>query len=131
MSKDDIWYGFLQAGDKSTPVVRDLSLDTKNPRTIYLFNYSRGRFLEYSLDIVESKLRELTADDLPLHDLQSAFRAACKGFSSNRVMHKWEKELPAKSVKVEVEPEPEPEEDLVPSLDDDFDDDFEEDTADL
>ena len=47
------WFGFLDAGKSSSPVVQDSSLNTGNPATIYLFNLMRGRILEYRKDIVE------------------------------------------------------------------------------
>ena len=62
MSKNEVWYGYLEAGNKSSPVVRDLSLETKSRKTVYLYNHARGCFLEYALEVVEPKLRELTAD---------------------------------------------------------------------
>ena len=80
MGKDNIWYGFLQAGEKSSPVVRDAALETKSLKTVYLFNYTRGEFLEYSREIVEPKLRELNSDDVSLAELKRAFKAARKAF---------------------------------------------------
>src|SRR3569623_949320 len=52
-------YGYLEAGNKSTAVVLDRTLNTGNPETLYLFNLARGEILEYSRKIVEPKLREL------------------------------------------------------------------------
>ncbi len=75
MSDNPIWTGFLEAGDKSTLVVRDPRLDTGNPKTIYLYNHRRGAFLEYAAAIVEPKLRELTAEEQKQsHELLKAFR---------------------------------------------------------
>ena len=85
MSDNDIWYGFLQAGDKSSPVVRDPELKTGNNKTIYLYNQVRGQFVEYSSEIVEPKLRELKSDDVSLADLKRAFKAARKVFLATRV----------------------------------------------
>ncbi len=68
-----LWFGFLQAGSKGSPVVLDPSLDTCRPSTVYLFNLKKGRILEYRRDIVESKLRELTADEV---DVQPALEEA-------------------------------------------------------
>jgi len=90
MSKNDTWYGFLQAGKKSSPVVHDTRLDTKNLKTIYLFNYAQGKFLEYSREIVEPKLRDLRFDDNVLNELKSAFKAARKVFVAGRSTHKRE-----------------------------------------
>ncbi len=95
MSKSDVWYGFLQAGEQSSAVVRDATLETKNPKTVFLYNHVRGKFLEYAREIVEPKLRELTPADVSLKDLQNAFKAARKTFASNKVAKKWETEAPA------------------------------------
>ena len=57
--KGPLWYGYLEAGDKSTPVIRDERLDTGNGKTMFLFNLARGQILEYNREIVEPKLREL------------------------------------------------------------------------
>jgi hypothetical protein len=74
--------GFLEAGKSSSPVVRDASLDTGNPRTIYLFNLSRGRILEYRKDIVEQKLRELSDNESSMvQNMESAFHQARAGFT--------------------------------------------------
>ena len=88
MSKNAIWYGFLKAGKKSSPVVRDTRLGTKNPKTIYLFNYAQGKFLEYSLEVVEPKLQDLRSDEKLLNELKSAFKVARKVFVAGRSTHK-------------------------------------------
>ncbi len=61
MAKQNVWMGFLEAGPKSSPVVRDDKFDTGNPKTIYLFNFNKGEILEYNRALVEPKLRDLTA----------------------------------------------------------------------
>jgi hypothetical protein len=80
------WYGFLEAGDRSSPVVRDPSLDTGNPTTVYLFNLMKNRILEYRRDIVEAKLRPLTPEESALRkDLKKAFAAQRESFKPSRV----------------------------------------------
>jgi hypothetical protein len=74
MGKSPIWYGFLDAGKKSSPIVLDTRLETNNPKTIYLFNYARGKILEYSHDIVESKLKELQPDNELLKELKECIQ---------------------------------------------------------
>jgi hypothetical protein len=61
--RSSLWFGYLEAGEKTSPVVRDSSLSTGNRATMYLFNFNKGRILEYRQDIVESKLRELTDEE--------------------------------------------------------------------
>jgi len=54
------WYGYLMAGERSSPLLRDGRLETRNAKTIYMYNLKRGERIEYALEIVEKKLRELT-----------------------------------------------------------------------
>lgn len=88
MGKNAVWCGFLEAGKKSSPVVLDARLETNNPKTIYLFNYAQGKFLEYAHEIVEPKLRELRPDDVLLKELKSAFKVARKCFVAERTTRK-------------------------------------------
>jgi len=77
MSKSTIWFGYLDAGEKSSPVAIDERLNTGNPHTLYVFNLSRGRILEYRRDIAEPKLRELHDDEQSVvGELKAAFEAA-------------------------------------------------------
>lgn len=79
--RSTLWCGYLEAGEKGSPVVRDRSLDTGNPATLYLFNFIKGRILEYRRDIVEPKLRELKAEEIGMVDsMRKAFEAARTGF---------------------------------------------------
>ena len=81
MSENPIWYGYLDAGEKSTPIVMDRRLITGNPQTIYLYNFSRQEFVEYNRTVVEPKLRALRKDENSvLVDLKSGFSEAKKAF---------------------------------------------------
>jgi hypothetical protein len=117
MSKNDTWYGFLQAGDQSSPVVRDAKLETKNPKTIYLFNHVRGKLLEYSREVVEPKLRDLRPDDVPLNELKKAFKAARKVFVSDHANRRWENVAATKPVKPPV---PTQEDELLEEIEEDI-----------
>jgi hypothetical protein len=76
-----VWYGYLQAGDRSSPVIRDDRLDTGNHKTMYLFNLSRNMILEYSREVVEPKLRELKPDEAgEIQKLDEAYKKARRGF---------------------------------------------------
>jgi hypothetical protein len=80
--RSTLWCGYLEAGEKGSPVVRDNSLDTGNPATVYLFNFIKGRILEYRRDIVDLKLRELGAEELGMvRSLRAAFETARSGFT--------------------------------------------------
>ncbi|MGB5539223.1 MAG: hypothetical protein WBO37_03955 [Gammaproteobacteria bacterium] len=80
-SKASLWYGYLNAGARSSPVLRDARLDTGNPKTLYLFNLVRGEILEYAREIVEPKLRELKpAESGFVADLDSRYKKARRNF---------------------------------------------------
>ena len=79
--KKKIWFGFLEAGMKGSPVVRDAELSTGDPKTLYLFNFMKGKILEYRRDIVEAKLRELAAEELAMiPELRKAYKQVRGGF---------------------------------------------------
>lgn len=79
--KQRLWFGFLEAGTRSSAVVRDDSLDTGRAWTIYLFNLAKGRILEYHREIVEPKLRPLDAGESDLvGELSAAYREARESF---------------------------------------------------
>ena len=70
---------------RTKAVVRDTSLETGNPATIYLFNGKRNAFVEYHLSIVQQKLRELSEDERQMvKQLRKAFDAARPGFTPRR-----------------------------------------------
>jgi hypothetical protein len=96
MSENNIWYGVLEAGEKTSPVVRDTSLDASENK-IWLYNYVRNQFIEYSQAIVEPKLRELAAGDIAQDDLDKAFKTAYQAFSSSRKVRIWTDKKPATS----------------------------------
>lgn len=76
-----LWFGYLEAGKKGSLVVRDATLDTGTPSTIYLFNQKKGKILEYRRDIVEAKLRELKAKEADsVESLEEEFERARTGF---------------------------------------------------
>ncbi|MFO7594135.1 MAG: hypothetical protein R6X15_08850 [Pseudomonadota bacterium] len=82
MSEKYFWYGYLEAGEKSSPVLQDHRLDTGSPETVYLFNLNRGAILEYKRAIIESKLRRLGTHEQELGGLlKSAYIEARSQFS--------------------------------------------------
>lgn len=81
MSDNTLWYGYLEAGERSSAVAIDNRLNTGDPTTVYVFNLQRGAILEYKRAIVEPKLRELKAAEKGLEaELKSAYRKARNGF---------------------------------------------------
>jgi hypothetical protein len=80
--KRSLWFGYLEAGVKGSLVVRDPSMDTGMTSTIYLFNFAKGRIVEYRRDIVEPKLRELTeSEGEGIAEIRKAFKKARDGFT--------------------------------------------------
>ena len=75
MKSNAFWYGYLEAGEKGSLVVRDPALDTGKPDTFYLYNLKRDAVLEYKASFVEPKLRELNDSD---KDQLPALKKACK-----------------------------------------------------
>ncbi|MFU8838330.1 MAG: hypothetical protein ACNA75_08525 [Thiohalomonadaceae bacterium] len=81
MSDNNLWYGYLEAGAKSSPVLMDRRLNTGDPKTLYLFNLNRGEILEYKREIIEPKLRELNQQEQSYtSELKSAFGKVRSGF---------------------------------------------------
>lgn len=73
-SRSSFWYGYLMAGERSSPVLRDNRLETGNPKTIYLFNLKRG-------EIIEKKLRELKPNVSKwIGELDTGYKKARCGF---------------------------------------------------
>ena len=83
-SKASLWYGYLNAGTRSSPVLKDARLDTGNPKTLYLFNLIRGEILEYTREIVEKKLRELKpAESGFIAELDAGYKEARRNFNGH------------------------------------------------
>lgn len=103
MSDNTLWYGYLEAGERSSAVAMDNRLNTGDPTTIYVFNLQRGEILEYKRAIVEPKMRELKAGEQDLaNELKNAYRKARNGFTPRgaRVANLPEKGKAAKASKV-------------------------------
>lgn len=79
---NELWFGYLEAGDKSSPVVIDPMLDTGNPKTVYMYNLNANKITEYKREIAEPKLRALNDKETTLtQDLQQGYAVARKGFA--------------------------------------------------
>jgi hypothetical protein len=117
-SKKKVWFGFLEAGAKASPVVRDSELDTGDPKTVYLFNSTKGKILEYRRDIVEVKLRDLADDELPMvPELRKAYKQVRETFEPRST----------RPHRQTVRATPAPPEDEIPDFEDADDVDFEDD----
>ena len=120
-AKGSLWVGFLEAGSKGGPVVRDDRLSTGNSSTIYLYSGNKERIVEYRRDIVETKLRELTPEEESelKTDLVARFETARAGFVPRKAVKRM-----APVRQKEEEPDFDPDEDVIelePAADD-FDD---------
>lgn len=81
MSGKHLWFGYMEAGEKSSPVVIDKRIDTGNSATVYVYNQQRHAILEYRRDIAEPKLRVLAADEEDLiAQLRSDYKQARSEF---------------------------------------------------
>lgn len=104
MSDNTLWYGYLDAGERSSAVAMDNRLSTGDPTTVYLFNLQRNEIIEYKRAIVEPKLRELKGKEQELEtELKSAYRKARNGFTPRgakiaNVPEKGRPAAPAKAV---------------------------------
>jgi hypothetical protein len=84
-TKNSVWHGYLEAGNRSSPVIRDEKLETGSTKTMFLFNLERREILEYSREIVESKLRELKPSENKLiKTLDAAYVEARRNFRDRR-----------------------------------------------
>jgi hypothetical protein len=129
--KEQLWFGYIEAGERSSPVVRDASIETGKSSTIYLYNAVKGRILEYQRDIVEPKLRELIdGETANIDELRKAYRRVRESFIPRAIARP--KARPVKK-KPPVEPDlPEFDDDEAWKPDDDeapesFDEDDEDD----
>jgi hypothetical protein len=83
--KTSLWYGYLEAGNRSSPVIRDERLDTGSTKTVFLFNLARREILEYSRDVVEPKLRDLKSGEAKaIKELDAAYAEARRDFKDRR-----------------------------------------------
>ena len=102
--QETLWFGYLNAGKKGGPVVRDVTLGTGTPTTFYLYNMNRGAILEYRRDIAEPKLRELTEEEMKTVDeLRQAFEQARKKFTPREARKPKPLPPPKKKARVEAD----------------------------
>ncbi|MCW8943588.1 MAG: hypothetical protein OQL27_02375 [Sedimenticola sp.] len=125
MSKKNYWHGYLEAGTKSSPVLRDLTIETGNESTIYLYSLKRDKVLEYQIIIVEPKLRELSEDEADsISELTAGYKKAKKDFTPRGSLRMKQVELTPQP-STTAEPEPDDIEDI--DIDDDIDLDLDDD----
>jgi len=106
MSKTNYWYGYLEAGKKSSPVLRDPSLETGNENTVYLYSLKRDKILEFQAGIVEMKLRDLGEHESDLiSSLNAGYKKAKKEFTPRASMRLKQVELTPQAVAEPVKEE--------------------------
>lgn len=111
MAKQKLWYGFLEAGNKSSPVIIDRNMDTGEKHTIFVYNHNKKEILKYVRDLVEPKLRDLTAKEKSLEaSLKKGFTESLKTikYKVSKSFDAPAKEAPAPKVETTKE-EPEAE----------------------
>lgn len=111
-SVKSIWYGILKTSKASTVVLRDDGLPEPLTGRVYLYNIDRDKIIEYVEEIVSTKLKELTADEIKAlgSDVEKKYKAARKLFlsenkSSGKVLDLRPEELVAKPIKEKATPE--------------------------
>ena len=122
--KSKIWYGYLEAGAKSSPVLMDPKLDTGSSDTMYLYNLKRDQILEYQRALIEPKLRGLNGKDaVTVEALTKAFNKIRKEFTPRHSSSKTIVDAPAVPAKKTQEPDIDLEgvDDTDIDLDDDID----------
>ena len=83
-NNSDIWYGYLEAGEKSSPVLIDSKMDTGDAKTFYMYNLNSARIIEYKREIAEPKLRSLTSKEATwIEDLTKGYNKARKDFTTH------------------------------------------------
>lgn len=118
MSKTNYWHGYLEAGTKSSPVLRDPSMETGNANTVYLYSLNRNKIIEFQASIVEQKLRDLSQEESELISaLNSGYKKAKKEFTPRASMR-------LKQVELTPQSSPEPKQDIEDMDDADLDDDL-------
>ena len=122
MSKRKLWYGYLEAGKKSSPVIIDRNMDTGEKHTLFIYNHGKQEISKYVRELVEPKLRELDAKE---KELESAMK---KGFTAamKNMKHKVSKTFDATAIAtvaaVVASSQEEPEMEFSDIGDDDWDD---------
>jgi len=76
-NRKTLWYGKLDTPNFSNTVLFDPDLPDPPKGKLYLYNHERGQVVQYVQDLVSSKLRELTAQELA--ELQDAIAKNWEG----------------------------------------------------
>lgn len=120
MSKTNYWHGYLEAGKKSTPVLRDPGMETGNGNTVYLYSLNRDKIIEFQAGIVEKKLRDLSKEEADLiSSLNAGYKKAKKDFTPRASMRLKQVELTPQAATETPKPELDEIDDT--ELDDDLD----------
>ena len=86
-TKDTLWFGKLETKRNASVVIRDNSLPEALKGRMYLYNAERDQIVEYVEEIVGSKLRELSQEEIDGlgKELDKNFKAARKAFLKETV----------------------------------------------
>jgi hypothetical protein len=122
MSKRKLWYGYLEAGKKSSPVIIDRNMDTGEKDTLFIYNHNKQQINKYVRELVEPKLRELTAKEKEMEStLKKGFTAALKTMT-HKVSKSFDATAIATVAAVVASTQEEPEMEFSDVGDDDWDD---------
>ena len=79
MNTEQFWFGYLDAGAKSSPVLRDNELKSSSPDNICLFNLQKNQIVEYKAEIVSQRLRALNDGDT-IAEMTSKYQLAKQSY---------------------------------------------------
>ena len=67
-------------------MLRDSRLESGNPKTIYMYNLNRDEIIEYVVEVVEKKLRDLKSDESEyIKELDAGYKKARRKFKRRGV----------------------------------------------
>ncbi|MDH5179998.1 MAG: hypothetical protein OEY07_10045 [Gammaproteobacteria bacterium] len=76
MSDKHLWVGYLTLGGKQILVAGDDRVETRNHKTMYLYNQDRDAIVEYSKDVIQAKLADAPAAGYVESEIADAYQRA-------------------------------------------------------
>ena len=83
MKDKHLWVGYLTLANKKILVASDDRVDTGNRKTIFLYNQDRNELVEYSREIIQSKLKDAPAADFNPDEIGNAYQKALRKAKPN------------------------------------------------
>ena len=83
MKDKHLWVGYLALANKKVLVASDDRVDTGNRKTIFLYNQERNELVEYSREIIQTKLKDAPAADFNTEEISNAYQKALRKAKPN------------------------------------------------